>query len=786
GITMTAFVGIYFLGGTDVFIDKIPKEKLYFSLNFSEQSEYIYIFLLVSIPYLVPETIQRLLMARDAKQAADAFKAVAFIKICVCFFVGCIAFIAICLGPNLNANTAFFHVVDKVLPCGFRGVAITGLLAVIMSTADSLLNATSICLTHDVIKPLSVSLSGRTELRLTQFLTFVIGNMSILVVLYFESIYDIVISTYVFWNPIVLIPFIFGVWGLRASSRSFLLAASSGIATVLAWKIGLVQGAGLFKSPLIPSMIANGIVLLLARHFDTPEARGEQHNNGKQTGGGGMPKPGSLHHIFSFKPLLDSLPTPKRYYIGCSWRARLFQIPYPSFAGTTIGCILLASIVSLKPNMPHFHWLVALRSVAAVLCVLVLLRQYLPVSLLNKHLPAYWFAQNTFVWPCINTFAWLNMGGDLPSLGFWVIGFVFLSLVVDLRSTIYMSVVGSVLGWIMYGALGGSHTVTASLLAVPLEAWCLGMPLVVGAVLFPRSREAFAWGQATALRMRCIMANHDLGGPLSALQQQAIQLNKHLDELIRAHQTVCQTDKSFTSLSKKQYASLRDFGKHFQESIRKAIDFAEAMLGNIKDPMQFTAKTGIVNLKEALEKAIGFGLTLEQQQRVRVKQTEDAWVYGNLTHLSHGFANVLVNAAKHSPKETKIDVWLKNTSDGPAVRVRDYGKGCKNSHLPYLFDPFYSHTEGGTGSGLAYCKQLMNQLDGDIYAANAPGGGMQFDFEFPLVPKDVLEEHREEQKRKKEKAAQRAQQEAEEHQQKESQEQEDILTGSTKPFSSIY
>ncbi|MEM7589485.1 MAG: sodium:solute symporter family protein, partial [Myxococcota bacterium] len=588
-IPMIAFMGIYFLGGTDAFIAKVPKDKAYFSLNFTEHSEHINTFFLFCVPFLAPHTIQRLLMARDARQAVDTFKSVAFICVPFFLFVGCIGLLAICLSPNVQANQAFFYTIDVVLPPVFRGIAIAGFLAIVMSTSDSWLNATSICLAHDVVKPLCKSLSDQTELRLARLLTFLLGNLAIFVVLYLNNIYSIFIVSYMFWIPIILAPFILGVLGFHASSRSFFFAAASGLATALAWKIGLVQGTGLLKLPLIPSIIANGCVLLVARRFDTPKARGEQANGGGRTGTAG---PSS--HIFSFKPLLDSLPTPHRYIQGCSWRARLFQIPYPSFAGTTIGCILLASIVSLKPEIPHFHLLMSLRFMAAVLCVLVLLRQYLPVSLLHKHLPAYWFAQNTFVWPCINTFAWLNKGGDLPSLGFWTVGFVFFSLVLDLRSTIYMSVVGSVLGWVLHVALGGSHTVPACLLAIPLEAWCLGMPLAVGAVLFPRSREAFAWGQATALRMRCIMANHDLGDPLSALQQQAIQLNKHLDELIRAHQVVCQTDKSFTSLSKEQYTGLRAFGKHFQESIRKAIDFAEAMLGNIKDPMQFTAKTGIV------------------------------------------------------------------------------------------------------------------------------------------------------------------------------------------------
>ncbi|MBW2388517.1 MAG: sensor histidine kinase, partial [Deltaproteobacteria bacterium] len=68
---------------------------------------------------------------------------------------------------------------------------------------------------------------------------------------------------------------------------------------------------------------------------------------------------------------------------------------------------------------------------------------------------------------------------------------------------------------------------------------------------------------------------------------------------------------------------------------------------------------------------------------------------------------------------------------GVRIRVRDYGAGVSAKHRPHLFEPFYrGETEltrrtKGTGIGLALVKGLAEEMNGEIRARNATGGGFE-------------------------------------------------------------
>jgi SSS family solute:Na+ symporter len=66
-------------------------------------------------------------------------------------FIGLAAFV---LYPTLAPDKILPHVVHAFFPVGLRGLCAAGLIAVIMSTADSCLHASGLSLTHDVVRPL--------------------------------------------------------------------------------------------------------------------------------------------------------------------------------------------------------------------------------------------------------------------------------------------------------------------------------------------------------------------------------------------------------------------------------------------------------------------------------------------------------------------------------------------------------------------------------------------------------------------------------------------------------
>ncbi len=66
------------------------------------------------------------------------------------------------------------------------------------------------------------------------------------------------------------------------------------------------------------------------------------------------------------------------------------------------------------------------------------------------------------------------------------------------------------------------------------------------------------------------------------------------------------------------------------------------------------------------------------------------------------------------------------------IRVRDNGPGIPPQFLNKIFDPFFSRRPGGTGLGLAVCKQLIEMHKGEIYIESIFGKGTTTVIRLPL------------------------------------------------------
>ncbi len=83
--------------------------------------------------------------------------------------------IAIVLLPGMeNPDQVFPTLAAKLLPAGLRGLILTALIAAIMSSLDSALNAAASLLTMDFIRPLRPDISGRRLLGVGRALTAVL------------------------------------------------------------------------------------------------------------------------------------------------------------------------------------------------------------------------------------------------------------------------------------------------------------------------------------------------------------------------------------------------------------------------------------------------------------------------------------------------------------------------------------------------------------------------------------------------------------------------------------
>jgi two-component system, NtrC family, sensor kinase len=67
------------------------------------------------------------------------------------------------------------------------------------------------------------------------------------------------------------------------------------------------------------------------------------------------------------------------------------------------------------------------------------------------------------------------------------------------------------------------------------------------------------------------------------------------------------------------------------------------------------------------------------------------------------------------------------------VTVRDTGGGIPPGDLTRIFEPFYSTKERGTGLGLAFTQQVVEEHGGSIRCESAVGEGTTFTLRFPAA-----------------------------------------------------
>ncbi len=106
--------------------------------------------------------------------------------------------------------------------------------------------------------------------------------------------------------------------------------------------------------------------------------------------------------------------------------------------------------------------------------------------------------------------------------------------------------------------------------------------------------------------------------------------------------------------------------------------------------------------------------------------------------VQHALANLLLNAANHTPACTPVEVRAQLADGNLVLSVADRGPGIPAEWLPRIFDKFFrapSAPTGGSGLGLTIVKGFVEAHGGTVTADNRPGGGAIFTMRLPQLEK---------------------------------------------------
>lgn len=131
---------------------------------------------------------------------------------------------------------------------------------------------------------------------------------------------------------------------------------------------------------------------------------------------------------------------------------------------------------------------------------------------------------------------------------------------------------------------------------------------------------------------------------------------------------------------------------------------------------------------------------LAERKKIAIQRepVAEVIVIGDHELLEYAIYNLLTNAIKYSPAETRVTVF--GNAEGSLLRlsVRDQGIGMDDKELKQIFKKFYrtrraeASGEAGTGIGLSLVDQIVTHHGGRMEVTSRPGEGSCFTIVLPV------------------------------------------------------
>jgi signal transduction histidine kinase len=130
----------------------------------------------------------------------------------------------------------------------------------------------------------------------------------------------------------------------------------------------------------------------------------------------------------------------------------------------------------------------------------------------------------------------------------------------------------------------------------------------------------------------------------------------------------------------------------------------------------------------------------ERGIQLEIDCDDDCYAYCDDSLVAQAISNLVDNAIKYSPENTRITLSAFRNKDVVSILVRDQGPGIEPAHLPRLFERFYrtdkarSREQGGTGLGLSIVKHIVSAHGGRVGVESEIGKGTTFKLNLPVSP----------------------------------------------------
>jgi len=171
------------------------------------------------------------------------------------------------------------------------------------------------------------------------------------------------------------------------------------------------------------------------------------------------------------------------------------------------------------------------------------------------------------------------------------------------------------------------------------------------------------------------------------------------------------------------------------EAVRQLSGLSHSLLDFARGRPEQAAPVELGGLVRQVVELVDYQLEKDNVQIRTALAEEPLVVTGSHDELSQVLLNLILNARQAMPGGGTVCISSARSGQWAVIAVEDTGCGMAPGVQKRLFDPFFStrRKQGGTGLGLAVCKQVVEKHGGGLALESKPGAGTTVTIRLPIA-----------------------------------------------------
>jgi signal transduction histidine kinase/CheY-like chemotaxis protein len=575
-----------------------------------------------------------------------------------------------------------------------------------MSAQDSYLNTTSSLIANDMCKQVWPNLSDKAQLTIARISCIAVTSLALFVSFAKDSVLGTFWLAENFWDPLVTVPLIAGLLGLRILKKDFVYLA---IVCTLA-VIGTRVVTGTFDTRSFSVGVTTSIfAFYIARsRFKAlnPEA-----------------DPSKIPSMLAY---LKIILTTRTFNSGSVY----------------VFCITILMSVTATIFISSTRYDLFIHISSAVLCVLLLFNELWSYKVRGLLLRKLWYCTLLCCLPLASSYSvFIGKFDSVLALNF-VLSLCLLYMLVSPVTFVILTGVGTGLGYFsaIYSTspfIPGVNTHTFGLYS------CFFTVVSILMQIYNKSYVSRAVHTEVARVLQDKVAERT-----AELQLALVAKKEFLSKVSHEVRTPLQGIIGVSQELVESWESLKDNEKYdLAKVIARSGDRLMELMSNILDLSKFTAGQiepkfePNVNVTQLIEDAIKYGekLVISQSKNISFKTEIGSGITTRIEcdamRIRQMLVNLINNAVSYS-KSGEIVVRVGSDNGQLLVSVIDQGVGIPDNEKIMIFEAFTQSSlthdlSKGKGLGLALCREIINMHNGRIWVESNEDSGSRFSFSIP-------------------------------------------------------